>query len=89
MRKLGSGVTALKNSAGATVAYLANNPNARYITAGIGALPNAGRNTILMPGINNFDLSLAKKFNFSRDGSTSNSAATSATRSTTRSTRRV
>jgi len=63
--KLGSGVTALRNSAGATVAYLANNPNAGYITAGAGALSTAGRNTILMPGINNFDLSLAKKFNFS------------------------
>jgi hypothetical protein len=63
--KLGSAVKALTNSSGATVAYLATNPNARYITAGIGALPNAGRNTILMPGINNFDLSLGKKFNFS------------------------
>ena len=36
--KLGSDVTPLKNSAGATVAYLATNPNARYITAGTGAL---------------------------------------------------
>ena len=35
--KIGSAVTALKNSAGATVAYLATNPNARYITAGLGA----------------------------------------------------
>jgi hypothetical protein len=58
-------VTALKNSSGATVAYLATNPNARYITAGSGALANAGRNTIRMPGINNFDVSVAKKFNFS------------------------
>jgi len=63
--KLGSAVTPLKNSAGATVAYLAANPNARYISAGIGTLATAGRNTILMPGINNFDLSLGKKFNFS------------------------
>jgi hypothetical protein len=62
--KLGSGVVPLKNSAGATVAYQAINPNARYISAGIGALSTAGRNTILMPGINNFDLSLGKKFNF-------------------------
>jgi hypothetical protein len=62
--KLGSAVTPLKNSAGDTVAYLASNPNARYITAGNGALATAGRNTILMPGINNFDISLAKKFNF-------------------------
>ena len=60
----GSDVTALTNSAGATVAYLATNPGARYITAGSGALANAGRNTVLMPGINNWDVSLAKKFNF-------------------------
>jgi hypothetical protein len=60
---VGSTVTALKNSAGATVAYLAANPNARYIRAGQGALANAGRNTIQMPGINNFDVSLGKRFN--------------------------
>ena len=60
---LGSNVTALKNSAGATVAYLATNPNARYIRAGLGVFPNAGRNTLQMPGINNFDLSIGKKFN--------------------------
>jgi len=63
--KLGSSVTALKNSAGATVGYLAANPNAMYITADKGARTNAGRNTIQMPGINNFDISLAKRFNFS------------------------
>jgi len=62
---LGSAVKALTNSAGATVGYLALNPNAGYITAGNGALATAGRNTILMPGINNFDISVAKKFNFS------------------------
>jgi hypothetical protein len=61
---VGSGVMALKNSAGATVAYLANNPNARYIQAGLGALANGGRNTVQMPGINNVDFSLGKKFNF-------------------------
>jgi hypothetical protein len=60
---LGSNVTALKNSAGQTVAYLATNPNAMYIKAGAGAFPNTGRNTIQTPGINNFDLSLAKRFN--------------------------
>src|SRR5581483_11407277 len=42
---IGSGTTALKNSAGATVAYLANNPNAGYIQAPRGTLPNSGRNT--------------------------------------------
>ena len=61
---LGSNVTALTNSAGDTVAYLAANPNARYIKAGQGALANGGRNTVAMPGINNFDFSIGKKFSF-------------------------
>ena len=60
---LGSGVTALTNSAGDTVAYLATDPNARYIQAGQGALSNGGRNTVQMPGINNWDVSIGKKFN--------------------------
>ena len=60
---LGSGVKALTNSQGAVVGYLALNPNARYIRAGAGAFPNGGRNTVQMPGINNFDLSLSKRFN--------------------------
>jgi hypothetical protein len=60
--KLGSGVRALTNSKGQTVAYLALNPNARYIQAGLGVFPNAGRNTLHMPGINNFDVSLGKSF---------------------------
>ena len=60
----GSNVKALTNSKGDTVAYLALNPNARYIRAGLGVFPNAGRNTLQMPGINNFDLSVGKKFNF-------------------------
>lgn len=59
---VGSGVTALKNSAGQTVGYLAQNPNARYINAAAGVFPNAGRNTLQMPGINNFDASLGKTF---------------------------
>lgn len=59
--KLGSNVKALNNSKGVTVAYLALNPNAMYITAGSGALTNAGRNTIEMPGINNIDFSIGKK----------------------------
>jgi hypothetical protein len=60
----GSNATTLKNSAGATVAYLATDPSARYIKAQPGAWANGGRNTLQMPGINNFDLSLGKKFNF-------------------------
>jgi hypothetical protein len=61
--RTGSGVTALTNSAGATVGYLATNPNARFIRAGLGALPNAGRSLLPLRGINNFDLTAMKKFN--------------------------
>jgi hypothetical protein len=57
----GSDVTALKNSAGQTVAYLAVNPSARYIKAAAGAYANAGRNTLPLVGINNFDVSAVKR----------------------------
>jgi hypothetical protein len=59
---VGSAVTALHNTGGATVAYLANNPNAKYIQAGAGAVSNIGRNTFRLPPINNFDISLFKNF---------------------------
>ncbi len=59
---VGSTVTALKNSEGATVGYLATNPSAKYIQAGNGAVSNLGRNTFLLPPINNFDISLFKTF---------------------------
>ena len=48
-----------------TVAYVAKNPNARYIRAGYGAFANAGKNTELLPAINNWDLTLLKRFSFS------------------------
>jgi hypothetical protein len=59
----GSDVVPLTNSAGATVAYLATNPNAQYIVAGPGALSNIARNTLALPHINNFDMSLVKRVN--------------------------
>ena len=69
----GSGVTPLCNSglpAGAScatspaniVAYVANNPNAQYIQAGLGALANAGRNTLQLPAINDIDMTALKRF---------------------------
>lgn len=45
-----------------TVGYLANNPNAQYIQAGVGALSTAGRNTLQLPAINNLDFSVFKNF---------------------------
>ena len=58
-----SPVTPLLNSAGATVAYLATNPNAYYIQAGPGAYATAQRNTLATPPINNWDFSLLKRVN--------------------------
>ena len=45
------------------VGYVANDPNARYIVAQPGALATDSRNSLRSRGINNFDLSLGKKFN--------------------------
>jgi hypothetical protein len=58
----GSGITSLKNGAGATVAYLADNPDAQYIVAGKGTLATAGRNTLPTPRINNWDMTASKNF---------------------------
>jgi len=46
-----------------TVAYVAMNGNARYIQGYAGALTTSGRNTLASRPINNFDISLLKKFN--------------------------
>jgi hypothetical protein len=54
--------TALQNT---VVAYMALNPNARYIRAGYGAYANSGRNTEASRPIDNVDLSLLKRFNIS------------------------
>ena len=64
----GSDVTGI-NSAGQAVAsgspyivaYVANNPNARYVIAGLGALANSGRNTFPLGRTNNIDLALMKR----------------------------
>lgn len=69
---VGSGVNGLNAAgqvvaagSGSIVAYVARNPNARYVVAGLGAKANAARNTLAMPAINNVDLSLLKRVNFS------------------------
>jgi hypothetical protein len=66
---VGTGVTGY-NAKGQTVApgnasivaYVANNPNARYVVAGSGALANGGRNTFPLKPTDNIDLSLTKRF---------------------------
>jgi len=46
------------------VGYVANDPTARYIRTGIGALATTGRNTLSSPAINNWDLTVAKTIHF-------------------------
>ena len=53
----------MKNTNGDVVAFLANTPNAQYITAPKGTRPNGGRNTGHLRPINNIDLSILKRFN--------------------------
>ena len=60
----GSGITALHNSAGATVGYLATNPSAYFIEAGAGALSTAGRNDLQLPRINDWDVTALKRVTF-------------------------
>jgi hypothetical protein len=65
---LSTGVTPI-NSSGAAVAagsssivgYVAQNANARYIQAGLGAFANAGRNTYPLHPIDNVDLQILKR----------------------------
>lgn len=59
---IGSSAAPLLNSAGQTVAFVATNPNAGYILAPEGTLPNAGRNTLQLPPIDDIDLTVMKRF---------------------------
>jgi len=43
-----------------TVGYLAIDPTARFIQAGVGATANAGRNTVSTPGLNIWNMALLK-----------------------------
>lgn len=61
---VGSDATPLTNSAGQTVAYLATNPNARYIVAPRGTAPTGGRNTAMLRPIDDIDLMAGKSFAF-------------------------
>ncbi len=61
-RNLGTTTVPLTNAAGDTVAYQAVNPNAMYVAAPKGTLPDAGRNILNLNPINNIDLTLLKRF---------------------------
>ena len=58
---LGTTATPLTNSAGDTVAYLAVDPNARFIAAPKGTFPNGGRSLLNLNPIDNIDLTLLKR----------------------------
>ncbi len=57
--------TAAAASVNNVVAWVANSATARYIQAAQGAFANAGRNTEPTRPINNIDMSLTKRFDFS------------------------
>ncbi|MFY9557551.1 MAG: TonB-dependent receptor, partial [Blastocatellia bacterium] len=44
------------------VGYVASNPNAAWIRGDVGALATVGRNVLRAAAINNFDITIAKKF---------------------------
>jgi hypothetical protein len=46
----------------AIAGYVADNSTAKYVVAGYGTLPNAGRNTLPLRPTNNLDLALIKRF---------------------------
>ncbi len=74
---IGTGVTAVYNPAlylncgvgstpttqcpGDLIGYTANNPNAYYVQAGLGTLPNASRNTLPIRPIDNLDVNFIKR----------------------------
>jgi hypothetical protein len=61
---IGSGTTLLKNTAGATVGFLMNNPSAGYVTVPKGGLSTAPRNSERMNPTNNIDATIAKSVTF-------------------------
>jgi len=52
-----------------TVGYLAVNPKARFVQAGVGARANAGRDTVNTPGLNIWNMSLLKTMKFTERAS--------------------
>lgn len=59
----GAGV-AVEDDDPSIVAYVATNPNARYVVAGAGALANGGRNSFPLQNTNNIDLAIRKRLDF-------------------------
>jgi hypothetical protein len=64
----GTTMTPLTNTAGDTVAFLVNDPTARYVKAPKGVMPTGGRNTAHLNPIDNVDFALFKRFNVFKEG---------------------
>jgi hypothetical protein len=62
VKNTASAVTSVTDSGGNVVGYSAVNPNAYYIQAGNGALPDSSRQTLSGRPIDNLDLSAYKRF---------------------------
>jgi hypothetical protein len=60
----GTGVSALRNSTGQTVGYLANNPNARFVAAAPGVFTDGLHARVPMDVTNNFDVTGIKEFSY-------------------------
>jgi len=61
-RDPGTGATSISAACTSanTVGYVANNPNAQFIQAGVGAVSNLGRNTVNSPYFNVWNMSILK-----------------------------
>ena len=60
----GTDVTPLRNSNGAIVGYMANDPNAAFVRAGAGVYTNGAFPRLKMDHTNNFDVALVKGFSY-------------------------
>jgi hypothetical protein len=60
----GTDVTPITNSGGDVVAYLATDPNSRFVRAQTGSFPTSARNSLRAPGISNIDFAVSKNIPF-------------------------
>jgi len=56
----GTDVSPITNSGGDVVAYIASDPNSRFVRAQTGSFPTAARNDLRAPGISNVDFAVSK-----------------------------
>jgi hypothetical protein len=64
VRAINAAGQTVASGSSSTVGYVANDPTAQYVQAGLGAIATAGRNTLRSRGFNRTDASLLKNFRF-------------------------